>query len=319
VLVLKPGGDVLALIRGSERWKDVRLEADVLFPANEDNYLGVVYHLQDRQDRKDFGAVYIKGNGNYLQANPHHDFNPERSLYPESHVPLEGRGAIRIGHWQRLRVEIVGRVCHFYVGDVGEPQLTFPDFEEKSGAFGLEPRSVGGPAWVDNVKVVEITHLTYAGSPRPTRMYAPEQLLTAWQVAGPFTRTEDAIAEGFGHEKWRWRQFSVDPRGAVVTAKMVDYHGPRTVAYFRTIVHADQAARPVFHISTVQDLALWVNGRFREFVPRRELAWFDFASNTAHSGQRIPIELKAGPNEIVIRARGGVYASGGFFARLERP
>ena len=319
VLVLEPGGDVLALVRGSERWKSVRLEADVRFPANEDNYLGVVYNLQERQGRKDFGAVYVKGNGSYLQANPHHDFNPGRTLYPESRIPLEGGSAVRIGQWQRLRVEVVGRVCHLYVGDVAEPQLTFPHFEGDSGEFGFEPRSVGGPVWLDNVKVVEIEHLSYAGPPRPTHAYAPETLLTSWQVAGPLTRTEDALAEASAPAEARWRAFPVDARGAVVTATVVDYHGPRTVAYFRTSVRAERDERAVLHVSTVDDLALWMNGRLHAIIPRGEPAWFDFASNPAHKGQRIPVDLRAGANAIVLRTRGGVYASGGFFATLERP
>jgi len=319
VLVLVPGGEVLALIRGSERWRGVRLDADVLFPANEDSYLGVVYHLQERQKRKDFGAVYIKGNGSYLQGNPHYDFNPSRALYPESQIRLEGGSAIRIGKWQRLRVEVVGRVCHFYVGDVAEPQLTFPYFEGESGAFGLEPRIVGGPVWIDNVRVTKITRLSYTGAPRPGLAYTPEKMLTLWQVAGPFTRTEDALAEGSTQVDGRWRAFAADARGAAVTAKVVDYHGPQTVAYFRTIVRAERAERAVLHISTADNLALWVNGRLQWLLPKGELAWFDFASNPAHNGQRIPIDLKAGANAIVLRTRGGVYASGGFFATLEHP
>ena len=104
-----------------------------------------------------------------------------------------------------------------------------------------------------------------------------------------------------------------------MTAKVVDYHGPQTVAYFRTIIRAERAERAVLHISTADNLALWVNGRLQWLLPKGELAWFDFASNPAHNGQRIPIDLKAGANAIVLRTRGGVYASGGFFATLEHP
>jgi len=169
VLVLEPGGDVLALIRESERWKSVRLEAEVLFPANEDNYLGVVYNFQERAGRKNFGDVYIKGNNSYLQANPTNYFNPGRALYPELQIPLQAGSVIRIGQWQRIRVEIAGRTCHFYVGDVAEPQLTFSEFDLESGALGLKPRVIGGPVWVDNVKVTPITRLSYAGPPQPMK------------------------------------------------------------------------------------------------------------------------------------------------------
>lgn len=52
--------------------------------------------------------------------------------------------------------------------------------------------------------------------------------------------------------------------------------------------------------------------------PRDEREVWDFWTNEEHRGQRIPIQLREGANEIVIRVRGGVYASGGFFARVER-
>jgi len=91
------------------------------------------------------------------------------------------------------------------------------------------------------------------------------------------------------------------------------------VAYFRTTVRSERAERAALQISTIDDLALWINGRLNSFIPRGDVAWFDFASNSAHKGQRTAVYLKAGDNEIVFRVRGGVYSSGGFFVRLERP
>jgi hypothetical protein len=38
--------------------------------------------------------------------------------------------------------------------------------------------------------------------------------------------------------------------------------------------------------------------------------------NSKHAGQSVPISLRSGQNDIVIRVRGGVYATGGFFARV---
>ena len=38
VLVLTPGGDVLALIKGSEQWGSVRIEGEVRFPTDEDKW-----------------------------------------------------------------------------------------------------------------------------------------------------------------------------------------------------------------------------------------------------------------------------------------
>lgn len=69
-------------------------------------------------------------------------------------------------------------------------------------------------------------------------------------------------------------------------------------------------------IYNFDDLALWVNGRFHWFIPRRSAAWHDFFRNPAHAGQSIPVPLLAGDNDLVFRVRGGVYASGGFYARV---
>lgn len=318
VLRLRPSGDVYALVAGSADWGAVRIEGDVLFPTEVNAYLGVIYDFQRRGDRLDFGLLYIKGNNSYLMVNPHRDFNVGRTLYPEYKTPLEGPASVEVGRWQHFAVEVMGGACHFYVGDMDTPQITFSDLELDHGAVGLQPRSVGGDVWVDNVRVSSIDHLRYAGPARPRAFaYAPERLVTRWEVAGPFDRTHDSLAT-IGHDPaGAWRPFDTDARGAVITARVTDYHGPRTVAYFRTRVHAATAREAVLHLSTVDDLALWVNGHFWWFVARDRNAWYDVGSEAGHEGQRIPVHLVPGDNTLVVRVRGGVYATGGFFARME--
>lgn len=319
VMVLHPHGDVLALIKESEDWDAVRIEADVLFSDDISNYLGVVYNLQRRGERLDFGLIYIKGTDSYLQVNPHRDFNVSRTLYAEKRASLKGKAAIEIGQWQRIKIEVIGQECHFYVGDMATPQLTFSDLELAKGMLGLQPRSVGGDVWVDNVTVSAIDAFSYEGPALPRgHTYDPEHLLTEWQVAGPLSKTEDALARIPHDFPGAWRPFETDRRGGVITGRVVDYHGPNTVAYFRSQVEAGEAGDAVLHLSTVDDLALWVNGRFHWFIPRVGYAWYDFWRNPDHEGRRIPIRLEAGTNELVLRVRGGVYASGGFFARVER-
>ena len=316
VMQLDAGGDVLALIKESQTWGAVRLEGEVLFPTAEDNYLGVAYNHQRRGHRHDFGLIYIKGNDSYLQVNPHRDFNVSRLIYPEGRATLAGDARIIPGEWQRFAVEVVGQECHFYVGNMQIPQLTFSALELSSGALGLQPRSVGGSVWVDNVKVNRISKFSYNDAPRPAIAYSADGLLTAWQVIGPLERTDDVVAEHPAATE-QWQRFATDARGAVVTGRVVDYHGPRTVAYFKTAPNVAIGGDAILHLSTADDLAVWVNGRFHWFVPRGNAAWFDFSTNPQHRGQRIPLTLQSGHNDIVIRVRGGVYATGGFFARLE--
>jgi len=318
VLVLRPSGDVYALVRGSQHWGGVRMEGEVLFPEDEHNYLGFVYGYRERAHRTDFGLIYIKGNGSYLRVNPHRDLNVGRTLYEEYRTPLVDEASIRIGAWQRFKVEVIGNEAHVYVGHTDIPQLTFSDLELNAGAIGLQPRSVGGDVWVDNVSVSTISEFTYGGRPLPELDYQPDSVLTDWQVAGPFARTDDRLARSPDSFLDDWRSFATDGRGAVVTARVTDYHGPRAVAYFRTSVQSAVAGTAELHVSTVDDLAIWINGHFHWFLAREGLAWWDFWFNEEHRGQRIPIELREGNNEVVIRVRGGVYASGGFFARVER-
>lgn len=316
VLLLRPQGDVYALVKKSAEWGGVRLEGEVLFPDEIDNYLGVVYNFQRRNRRTDFGLIYIKGNDSYLIVNPHRDFNVNRTLYEEYRTPLKGDAAIRAGKWQRFKAEIIGNTCYFYVGNMEVPQIIFSALELSSGAVGLQPRSVGGDVWVDNVAVTSINEFSYKGKTLPNApKYESEPLLTNWETIGPFEQTNDELARN--PAKAGWSQFETDARGAVVTGRLVDYHGPKTVAYFRTRVQSENDRQAFLQISTVDDLALWVNGRFHWFIPRGGLAWYDFWKNPEHKGQRIPIELRKGANDLIFRVRGGVYASGGFFARIE--
>jgi hypothetical protein len=318
VLQLTPNGDVAAVIRGSEAWGRVRLEGEMLFPSNENNYLGFVYNFMTRGARRDFGLIYVKGNESYLQVNPHRDFNVSRTIYPELRASLTGVSAVETGVWQRFALEVDGATAHLYVGQTSTPQVTFSGFEFDHGALGLQPRSVGDPVWVDNVTVRTLTRLSYDGPPIPAPEYAPAQLLTHWQVAGPFAQTDDRIARTPEALFARWSPFQPDARGAVVTNRIVDYHGSATVAYLRTSVESGTGGPGELQISTADDLAVWLNGEFQAFVPRQDAAWYDFSTNAAHQGRRAPVTLRAGANVVVIRVRGGVYASGGFFARLLR-
>jgi hypothetical protein len=318
VLELIPNGDALATIRASELWGRVRMEGEMLFRTDDESYLGFAYAATTHGRRRDFGLIYVKGDDSYLQVNPHRDFNVSRLLYPELHVDLTGASAVTVGEWQRFALELDGTSAHVYVGATSVPQVTFGGFENGRGQIGLQPRSVGGPVWVDNVTVRTIDRLSYAGPPIPAPPDASDHLITQWEVAGPFEQTNDAMARRPASAPAAWRQWSTDARGAVVTGRTVDYHGPATVAYFRTAVAADSSERAELQLGTIDDVAIWLNGAFQAFVARQDAAWFDAGVNPKHPARRVPLSLRAGRNDIVIRVRGGVYASGGFFARLER-
>ncbi|MGD8329245.1 MAG: hypothetical protein PVJ49_07390, partial [Acidobacteriota bacterium] len=326
VLRLAPAdAQISALIRGSERWPAFRIEGDVLFPDDRNNYLGFIYDYVASPRRTDMGSIYIKGNGSYIRVNPRRDWNPARMLYEEYRTPLTGEDAIVIGEWQHFAAEVIGSVCHFYVGDMSVPKVTFDHYEGGAGRVGFKPRVVGGPVWLDNVRVVAIDAPSYTGAPRPAGMdHRSDELVTDWRALGPLSRIAvpveraadpasvivdvDGVARAF-------EPFVTDGRGAVVTGRVVEFLGSGTVAYFATRIVVPEGSSAELQLSTIDDLALWNNGVFKGYVLRDTFAWHDVGRNPDHPPTD-SLSLEPGVHNVLVRVRGGAYASGGFFARL---
>ena len=335
VLQLQPDGSVYALVKDSDKWGGLCIEGEVLFPDNSHGYLGLIYNYQTGGKRSDFGSIYIKGNGSYLRVNPHRDGNASRLMYEEYYTPLQGTDGIVIGKWHFFKAEVFDSICHFYVGDMDVPKVTFDCYEYRSGLAGFKPRVVGGPVWIDNIKITSISKLSYQGPNQPDLVYKSDSLLIDWHFIGPLAcpvmqieRETDPLRTKIDTPEriFIWKPFSVDLRGAVITGKITEYNGSQTVAYFKSTIRSDDERRVILHFSTTDELGLWVNGIFQGFIYRNGYgpragnnwnAWYDFWENNEHAGQKIPIQLKKGMNGIVVRVRNGQYASGGFFVRLE--
>ena len=331
--LLTSGLQTHALIRGSEAWPDVRIEGELLFPDDVHNYLGFVYRYVAADRRIDFGSLYIKGNGSYAQANPHSDTNVGRTIYPERRALLTGNAAIRIGEWQQFALEVVGGEAHLYVGASTLPRLTVRSEEAARGGFGFKPRHPGGEVWIDNIKASPIDGFSYRGPPKPDVPYARDRFVTDWRVLGPLQSTSPEVESGRvstsqtvddGEREVAWRPFSADHRGAVITGRVTEYRGSRRVAYFHTVLGApggqggdNRTAREAeLEISTVDPLALWLNGEFLGFASAGAAAWWDAGENPDHAPDRVTVRLRPGPNELLVRAIGGGYATGGFYLRM---
>lgn len=332
VLQMDPGGGThsFALIRGSGKWAGVRIEGDVLFPDDSDSYMGLMYGYREREGRIDYASIYIKGNGSYVQANPRLDGNPMREVLPEFKVPLRDVSTITIGKWQHFKAEILGSTCHFYVGDMETPVLTF-DFPYLSGGpIGFKPRVAGYSTWIDNISVSALTQFGYSGPPVPNPGYEPEELVTEWDVIGPFAARVAVIeSEGYvpersyteGGRTCRWQKFETDRRGAVLSSRVVEFMGPRNRAYFHTTLHAEQDQEVELRFSSVDELLIWINGEFWGYMSPAGVAWYDFWKNPAHANRRQNprLRLKAGTNHLLIMVNGGAYADAGFFLRRPFP
>lgn len=335
VLELTPNGNVSALIKNSHNWSPVRVEGKMLFPKNEQNYLGFIYNYQKSNNREDFGLLYVKGNGSYIRANPWRDGNVSRLLYEEYKTNLEDDQAIEIGKWHMFKMEVSEETCHLYVNNMSRPKITFDLFELKMGKIGFQPRVAGGEVWIDDIKVTAIEQLSYKGRSIPNIKYERDSLLTSWQVLGPMTKPNIEIEQAMdiynipmdlNGIKFGWENFETDARGALVTGRITEYQGENTVAYFRTTLIAEEDKMVILHFTTTDELALFLNGKDVGRVYRDGYiskgndwnAWYDFWKNSKHKGRKKQILLKKGRNNLVIRVRNGQFASGGFFVYMEK-
>jgi len=335
VLELTPNGKVLALIKKSDQFGPMKIEGEMLFPKDENNYLGLIYNYNKQENREDFGLLYIKGNGSYIRANPWRDGNVSRLLYEEYKTNLVKDQVIKIGNWHKFKLEVVNEVSHLYINNMDTPKITFELFELKSGYVGFQPRVTGGKVWIDNIKVTSIKELGYKGKAIPDIEYKPDSLLTEWEVFGPLNKPINVIEKTIhdydsvieiGGQSYTWKSFKTDKRGAIITGRITEYEGENTVAYFRTIIESEQEQMVTLHFTTTDELTLFLNGYdygrvYRDGYVSKENdwnAWYDFWKNPKHSGRRVKLPFVKGKNQILIRVRNGQFASGGFFVHLEK-
>lgn len=319
VLELTPNGALVhALVRGSHQWPRVSVEGEMLFPDEGQSYLGFIWGYRLHEGRSSYGNIYVKGNDSYVQVNPHWDDNPVREMYPEYSASLEGKARLRVGEWKRFRVELFDGTVHIYVGDTSGPQLTFALLaSDAEGEIGFRPRVVGARVWIDNIRVRVIDRLSAADA-RPAAESSRDRLLTAWEINGPFDRADKVLEMGreHGERTPAWRAFPTDARGAVVAARVLDYLGARTVAYFRTRLRTDTAKVATLRLATLNHAAIWLNGQFLGHASPVETAWYDIASDSTRPQLTVRLRLQPGDNILLLRLRGGQYATGGFYAAM---
>jgi len=351
VLCLHSGGEaVYALIKNSQNWTNIKIEGDICFPWYTCSYLGLIYNYNVKGPRTDFGSIFILGpygddfepyfteylshvqwppekfTGNILLVNPHRDTNANRSLYSEYWVTLREKDTVKPSEWGHFKAEIIGPACHFYLGDMKIPKITYNYFEYNSGRVGFKPRFTGAEVWVDNVKVENLSEFSYKGPIQPAGIqYKPEKLLTKWKAIGPFSRrikeieTEGYIAEKtykFQGKKLKWEPFEADPRGCVVSARIIERFSLNINAYFYTQIESPDQREVTFEFSTTNPMVLWVNNTLIGPINKEFTAWYDFWENPGHRGmiRTHRVTLKQGKNQIIVLVKGGRYGGDGFYA-----
>ncbi|MCP5101816.1 MAG: hypothetical protein GY950_00470 [bacterium] len=351
VLSLRSGGaGVYALIKGSDNWSNIRVEGEVYFPFDSLHYMGLIYNYNVVGDRVDFGSIFFLGPfgddfdtyyknyqaymtdppensaGNVILVNPHRDGNASRLLYTEYWVGLKGESRLKTGEWHRFKAEIMGPKCHFYVGDMKTPRVTFDYFEYSSGKVGFKPRFVGSECRLDNIEVASIGEFSYKGPGLPAgRLYKPERLITQWEVIGPFAkRMKEIEKEGFQPGKsyvyqnkpLKWKPFAADGRGCVVSCRVTKRFNGKFYSYFHTAIQSDSKKEVRLQFSTANNLEVWVDNVLKGEAARGFTVWHDFWYNPGHQGTGITVTLKPGLNHIVVLVKGGRYGGDGFYAYL---
>ena len=312
------------LIKNSENWDAVAIEGQVLFPSDQHNYLGLVYNYQ-KNERTDFGCIYIKGNGNYVRVNPHRDGNASRALYEEYKTSLTSEREIRTNEWVSFRAEIIGPECHFYVQNLNSPIITFKHLELTNGKIGFKTRFSGGECWLDNLsvqRIKEFSHSTQEAS--ETLTYNKDKMITEWLAIGPFNNRIEEIEKSKGNNavllsktQYNWFNFNSDERGCVVAGMLCRYSSEENFAYFSTTIQKDEKDKAELLFSSLNNLHIWVNAVYIGMIEKQKYAWYDFDRIPEHIGRSIPINLEEGDNRLLILVEGANYSGDGFYSMIE--
>lgn len=313
------------LIKDSEKWENIVIKGQGLFPTDQHDYLGLVYNYHD-ENRVDFGCIYIKGKGSYIRVNPHRDGNASRALYEEYNTPLTGIAEIKTNQWFSFKAEIIGAECHFYVTDMDKPKVIFKFFEYTKGKIGFKPRVVGGEVWIDNVSIDQIDGFSYPTSTLSNGVeYHKDLMINDWKAIGPFNKRIDDVEKSVENlpiiidgQAYSWSEFATDERGCLLAGKLCRYSTDQKWAYFSTQIDSDKNLQTEIQFSSMNNLQVWVNSNFVGNIEKQRNAWFDFFQNPEHSGNRLPIELRKGTNQILVLVEGGNYSGDGFYAYVKK-
>jgi hypothetical protein len=104
----------------------------------------------------------------------------------------------------------------------------------------------------------------------------------------------------------------------VVSGKICDFNPPaRRLAYFRTSIRVDEAAKTRLRFSSRSDLTVFVNGKAAGKVGKVKHIWLDFWKVERHAPADVKVSLKRGANHITVLVDGGRYPGCGFFAYVD--
>ena len=150
-------------------------------------------------------------------------------------------------------------------------------------------------------------------------------MINDWKAIGPFNKRIDDVEKSVENlpiiidgQTYSWSEFATDERGCLLAGKLCRYSTDQKLAYFSTQIDSDKNLQTVIEFSSKNNLQVWVNSNFVGNIEKQRNAWFDFFQNPEHSGNRLPIELRKGTNQILVLVEGGNYSGDGVYAYVKK-
>lgn len=303
---------------GEASWREYTAEIEIL-PVSRGGYLGLCFHVQD--DGVSACNVHFpiaaSGRAEALQSMGIWGPDCAWKLFPEA----QAYTIFPAGAWIRLRVAATARFANVYVHGSRRPVLTLHDLPFAAG--GVRLWSFYGSGYFRDLKIAPLERSERPAFDNPWLQYAGDPgLLRRWEVAsaGRSRSRRDELPAGLFSARTRWSSVDADRRGVVNLSAAAASLGLKSGAFARTLVRAPKAERRVCLFTYTDRLEMWCN---REPVFGGPLRGWNDPGREAHFGgrlipdeYRVVLPLRAGDNEILVRAERTEPWGWGFWMRL---
>jgi hypothetical protein len=316
------GRDTAWAVPGLALLRDVAFEDGVIEVDAYPGFPALVFHAESPDE---YETVYLRtpmsGRPDALQYSPVHRRFLAWRLYPDG----QAAAALDTAGPTRLRVVVEGRQARVYVGGAAEPsQVVTLRHPARGGAIGVWSMTTLTPP-------ARFARFRYAARPRSGGDAAPAAALPGAALPGAVTRWElSPPLRGAAVETYpapdstrRWRPVTADADGLVNVSRYwgaLVAEGRAVPVAARAVVTRERAGAARLAFAYCDRAAVFLNGR-RVFAGTLPLSQGGDSPRMAPR-DTVPLDLRAGPNELVVVTTGMTYAFGdanggwGFAARL---
>ena len=283
------------------------IEFDVKPLAYDDT--GIIFHRHGDEDGEFF---YLRGSPDCPAADDCFQYAPiaHRQMQWDIYPNEEGPAQIAPAGWNHVRLVVSGARMLVFLNREIEPSLVVPRLQGLREDGGI---AFKGPAVYANlvlrpappIGVADVRETPEAGA------------VTAWSVASPSVAAVGGAVDASAIPPAQdWRPIGAEPNGLVNLSRAFDGGpgGAPSVSWLKTVVTASAAGRRTVRIGWARQVSVFLNGRLvfsgdnpyrpveRRLSPNGRLE----ADNAS-----VPLDLRAGRNEIVLAVRNGWITADG--------